>query len=77
MDEISISRLKAECLKLLAKVHSSKDPLLVTKNGDPLVVIYPVSKQKRRPAAGSLKNTAQILGDLINHDKSADWKALK
>ena len=65
MEKIGISQFKATCLRLLARVKRQNKPLTVTKNGEPLVVIFPAPEQHSRPRFGFAKDTVSGVGDLI------------
>ena len=47
-EEITISRFKATCLAVLAKVKRTGKPILVTRKGEPIAQVMPppLSKQE-------------------------------
>lgn len=78
MDSISISEFKAICLRLLDKIKKSGEPITVTRNGEPLVVVYPAPSAKGRAKFGELKETGRILGDLVEPaEEPVEWDVLK
>jgi len=73
--EIAISVFKATCLERLETVRRTREPLLITRRGEPVAVIMPP------PQAGSwlgrFAGTAAIAGDVVSPaaDES-DFEAL-
>ena len=65
MKTIQISKFKAQCLRLLDEVNRTGEGLTITRNGQPLVVINPITNTKTRAEFGVAKETGKILGDLI------------
>jgi prevent-host-death family protein len=77
--EVAISEFKAKCLALLEEVHKTKKALRITRFGKPIaVVIPPTTVQPRDAWIGSMKNSMQIIGDIVSpaNDKS-DWEVLQ
>jgi prevent-host-death family protein len=78
-DEVPISKFKATCLALLAKVKRTGRPILVTRKGEPIAQIVPPPPPEK-PAAwlGSLAGTGTITGDVVSPAGTAnDWEALR
>jgi antitoxin (DNA-binding transcriptional repressor) of toxin-antitoxin stability system len=73
--ELAISVFKATCLERLETVRRTREPLLVTRRGEPVALIMPP------PHAGSwlgrFADTARIVGDVVSPaaDES-DFEAL-
>jgi prevent-host-death family protein len=65
MDEIPISKFKATCLAVLAKVKKTGRPILVTRFGHPVAQIVPPEPINQVPKFGSGIGTAEILGDVV------------
>jgi prevent-host-death family protein len=65
MEQIPISEFKALCLRLLAEVKRTGEPITVTRNGEPLVVVYPAPTERKRVPFGVAKGTGEIHGDLV------------
>ena len=67
MEEIPISKFKANCAALLEQVRKTKQPIRVTRFGKPVAEIIPPS-----PVAasgnwvGSMAGTFKILGDIVS-----------
>jgi prevent-host-death family protein len=79
MEEIAISEFKAKCLAVLERVRKTKKPVLITRHGMPVAeVIPPSSVQERSAWIGSMKDSVEILGDIISpaNDES-EWEVLQ
>ena len=78
MEQISISKFKATCLAVLEKVRKTRQPVLITRFGQPLVEIVP-ARPAARPAhwIGLFANTGRIHGDIVSPaTDERDWEAL-
>lgn len=75
MKTIKASEFKAKCLKIMDEVASTGEPVVITKNGVPIVEVGPA---KRRPKTlfGALKGSARITGDIIS-PIDVEWEALR
>jgi prevent-host-death family protein len=79
MKEIAISEFKAKCLSLLDQVQKTKKPILVTRFGKPVAEVIPASPQAgSRDWIGSMKDTMEILGDIVSPASDEDeWEVLR
>ena len=79
LEQITISKFKATCLRLLDNVKKTGQPLLVTRHGEPIVLITPPPPpQKPESWLGSMKNTVRIAGDIISPAlNEKDWEVLQ
>lgn len=79
MDEVPISEFKAKCLALLEQVRKTKKPLRITRHGRPVAEVIPPSAVEDRAAwIGSLKDSIEILDDIISPAAGEDdWEVLK
>lgn len=79
MDKIAISEFKAKCLAVLERVHKTKRPICITRHGTPVAeVIPPSSVQERSAWIGSMKDSIEIIGDIISPANDAsEWEALR
>jgi prevent-host-death family protein len=67
MKEVAISEFKAKCLALLEQVRRTRKPIRVTRFGKPVAEIVPPSAVMDRDAwIGSMKDSIEILGDIIS-----------
>ena len=66
MEEIAISKFKATCLAVVERVRKTRQPVIITRFGEPVAELFPPSPPKR-PAAwiGSMAGTAIIKGDIV------------
>lgn len=79
MDEMAISEFKAKCLAVLERVHKTKRPVCITRHGKPVAeVIPPSSIQERSAWIGSMKDSLEIMGDIISPaNEESEWEALQ
>ena len=67
MQEIAISEFKAKCLAILERVEKTKEPICITRHGKPVAEVIPAAPVMDRSAwIGSMKDSIQILGDIIS-----------
>ncbi len=74
MKTIIISEFKAKCISMLKEVDRKKESLLVTRQGQALVVVTPFKDKQASGVVGALKNTVTIRGDLIHNDMADEWE---
>jgi prevent-host-death family protein len=72
MQSLSVSQFKATCLAVLEEVKQHKKRVLITKHGKPIAEIIPYENKKKQ---ASLKDTVQILGDIVSPVAETDWEA--
>jgi len=79
MHEVAISEFKAKCLALLEQVSKTKKPIRVTRFGKPIAdVLPPALVQGRAAWIGSMKDSMEILGDIISPANTEnEWEALR
>jgi len=78
MEEISISKFKATCLRLLDSVKKTGRPLLVTKKGEPIALVTPPPPPQSKAWLGSMKGTIKITGDIISPVLAEEeWEVLQ
>jgi antitoxin (DNA-binding transcriptional repressor) of toxin-antitoxin stability system len=66
METMTISRFKATCLASLEHVRKTGQSLLVTKRGVPIAqVIPPPEPEVVKSAFGSMRGTAEEIGDIM------------
>jgi prevent-host-death family protein len=78
MQEIAISKFKATCLAVLERVRRTRQPVRVTRFGDPVAeVVPPSTKPRKKHWLGSMAGTGQIVGDIVSPaSDEKDWDAL-
>ncbi len=79
MREIAISEFKAKCLALLEQVRSTKQPIRVTRFGKPVAdIVPPESLQDRASWIGSMRDSMEIIGDIVSPaNEEHDWEVLR
>jgi len=79
MEEVSISKFKAKCLALLEQVNKTKQPLRITRHGKPVAEVVPPAAVVDRAAwIASMKDSIEILGDIISPASEEDeWEVLR
>jgi prevent-host-death family protein len=79
MEEIAISEFKAKCLAILERVEKTKEPIRITRHGKPVADVVPsVAAVDRAALFGSMRDSIQILGDIISPASDPDeWEVLR
>jgi prevent-host-death family protein len=79
MTEVSISQFKAKCLELLEQVRRTRQPIRITRHGKPVAeVIPPTAVVDRAVWIGSMKDSMEIVGDIISPANDEDeWEVLR
>ena len=76
MKTMLVSEFKAKCIAALKEVQRSREPMIVTLRGKPLVTIQPAGERPQGKQLGGLKGKMAIHGDLVHTDSTADWEML-
>lgn len=63
MKTIAAAQFKARCLTLMEEVRSTREPIVITKRGNPVAKLVPADVPKKE-FIGSLKGVIRILGDI-------------
>lgn len=68
MQEIAISKFRANCLAVLERVRRTRQPIRVTKFGNPVAEVVPPSPnpKKQKGALGSMAGTGRIVGEIVS-----------
>src|SRR5437667_2055268 len=75
MEEIAISKFKATCLAVLERVRKTRQPVVVTRFGQPIAQITP-PEVKRVPRLGGGAGTMEVLGDIVGPiSDESEWEA--
>jgi prevent-host-death family protein len=79
MIEVAISEFKAKCLALLERVRRTRQPIRITRHGKPVAeVIPPTAVVDRAAWIGSMKDSVEIVGDIISPANDEDeWEVLR
>jgi prevent-host-death family protein len=77
MKTMLVSEFKARCIAALKEVQRTREPMLVTLRGKPLVTVQPVEPPGRRKRLGGLRGRMTIRRNLVRADTTADWEMLR
>jgi prevent-host-death family protein len=79
MEEIAISEFKAKCSAILENVRRTRMPVRVTRFGKPVAeIVPPTAVLDRAKWIGSMKDSTEILGDIISPANDEDeWNSLR
>jgi prevent-host-death family protein len=69
---IAAANFKAECLRLLDEVASTRRPIIVTKRGKPVAKVVPV-EEDAIDIFGRMAGTITICGDIVGPVEDAGW----
>jgi prevent-host-death family protein len=77
MKKIAAGKFKAQCLRIMDEVRSTREPVLITKRGQPLAKL--VSAEKTYDDfIGRLEGEIKIVGDIESPVVPLeDWDALR
>jgi prevent-host-death family protein len=74
---VAAGEFKAKCLRIMDRVSTTREPVIVTKKGKPLVKLLPISETTPE-VFGCLRDRLEIVGDIESPIiADADWEALK
>ncbi len=77
MKKIAAGKFKAQCLKIMEQVRTTREPVLITKRGQPLAKLIPVEKASD-DFIGRLEGIFTIVGDIESPIVPwEDWDALR
>lgn len=68
------SEFKAKCLAVMDEVAATREAVVVTKNGVPLVELVPLQRKPKRDLIGLFKGEMIIKGDIMS-PIGAEWDA--
>jgi prevent-host-death family protein len=77
MKKIAAGKFKAQCLKVMEQVRATREPVLITKRGQPLAKLVPPEKVTD-DFIGSLEGIVTIVGDIESPvTPLEEWDALR
>ena len=74
--EIIISEFKAKCIAILKSVQTSREPVVVTRRGEPIARIEPMPVGTTTRLLGALRGRMKIRGDIVRAGSEEDWEML-
>ncbi len=75
MKTLAITDFKAHALQILARIAKTKESVVITKRGKPIVEVIPFSTSK--PAPGKLSEALVFEKDIVSPLGSDMWDACK
>lgn len=76
MKTMLVSEFKARCIAVLKEVQRTREPLVVTLRGKPLVTVGPADLLASGKRLGGLKGRMTLRRDLVKLDTTRDWEML-
>ena len=73
MKTMPVSEFKAKCIAALKEVSRSREPMVVTLRGKPIVTIQPFAEFPSGKQLGGLRGKMAIHGDIVHMDSTDDW----
>ncbi len=73
MKTMLVSEFKAKCIAALKEVHLSREPMIVTLRGKPIVTIQPFADLPSGERLGGLKGKMTVHVDLVHSESTDDW----
>jgi prevent-host-death family protein len=77
MKTMAISEFKAHSLQVLGRVARTKETVVVTKRGKPLVEVIPFRHGDEKPTPGKLSGTLVFEKDIVSPLGDSIWSACK
>jgi prevent-host-death family protein len=77
MKTMLVSEFKAKCIAALKEVHRTREPMLITLRGKPLVTVQPVEARGHGKRLGALKGRMSFRRDLVKVGTTRDWDMLR
>ena len=79
MEQMPISKFKAQCLAVLERVRRVRKPILITRFGEPVAeVVPPSAPPPPKNWLGALRGTGRVVGDLVPPALSEEeWETLR
>jgi prevent-host-death family protein len=75
MREIPISKFKATCLAVLDDVRRTRRPIRVTRFGQPVAEVVPITVRRKKSWLGCMEGSLEISGDIVGPIHAFDnWK---
>jgi len=75
MKSVAISEFKTHALRTLSRVAGSREPLIITKRGKPLVQVVPYLPPRMTPVAGKLSAALVFADDIVSPLGAEMWEA--
>ena len=66
MREMAAGQFKAKCLRVMNEVQQTREEVVITKHGKPVVKLVPVESDESPSLLGYLQGTVQVTGDIVS-----------
>ncbi|HWY53993.1 MAG TPA: type II toxin-antitoxin system Phd/YefM family antitoxin [Terriglobales bacterium] len=77
MKTMSAGQFKAQSLKVMDDVHSTREPIVITKRGRPVAKLVPADGQPD-DVFGCMRGEVKIVGDIVSSAVPLeDWEVLR
>lgn len=73
MKSLTVSEFKTKCLQIINEVAKTGRPVVITKNGEPVVQLTPVASQPAK-LFGAHRGKITVAGDILA-PLDEDWEA--
>ena len=77
MKTMLVSDFKATCIAVLKEVERTREPVVVTLRGRPMVRVEPLTGGAQGKRLGVLKGAMRIRRNLVRIETTKDWDMLK
>ncbi len=77
MDTMGVSEFKSRALEIMSRVAETKEPVLITKRGEPLVQLTPATPADEESIPDRLAGTLEIHGDIVSPLGPEMWEACR
>ena len=76
MKRMAAAKFKATCLTVMEQVHTTREPVIITKRGHPIAKLVPAEPAK--DVFGCLRGVMEIVGDVEGSIiPLEDWEHLR
>jgi prevent-host-death family protein len=75
MKQMPAGVFKTHCLTIMKEVQATREPVVITKRGKPVVKVMPVEAQTEN-LLGFMKGKVKVVGD-IESPIPVEWKVMK
>jgi prevent-host-death family protein len=74
---MTAGKFKAQCFRVIDRVNATREPVVITKKGRPIVKLVPAGPLAK-DALGSLAGVIEIVGDIESPVEPPEaWDALR
>lgn len=77
MQPMPISKFKANALKLIAEIARTKESIIITKRGEAIAKVVPVSDKEKQNIPGKLSKTLIFEKDIISPLGEEQWESCR